>query len=178
MEQFVERLLLGEDVGFHLVHGREHFTVGGQVGEAAAREVAHAQGTYFSHHEGGFHGAPSAVVVTVGLVDEEQIDVVGAKTLQTLVDGGSRFAFAGIADPDLGGEKEVFASHTAAANAFAHAAFVLIDLCGVDEAVADVDGVGHTACRFFVTDLKNAVAESGHRQAVVEFDVLHNNIGG
>ena len=173
VEQPLHLTLLRQHVGFQLIHGRKNLVVHGQVGEASAAEIAHAHSTHLPHHQGRFHCAPRTVIVAEGLVHQQEVDVVGAESFQTLVDRSGRFALAGVADPHFGGEKQVLARHAAAANAFAHATFVAIGLRRVDEPVAHFNGIGHTAGRLLIVDLKHAVAQRRHGETIVEFDVLH-----
>jgi len=59
-------------------------------------EVAHSDCTHFACLQCLLHGAISAVVVAEWLVDEQQVDVVGAELAQALVNACRCLLLAGI----------------------------------------------------------------------------------
>ena len=74
-------LLLGalqEGVGFYLVDRGHDLVVEHQVQVAVGRKVRDADRAGAAFGVDFFHGAPRAVDVTVGLVDEVEVDVVQA----------------------------------------------------------------------------------------------------
>ena len=87
---------LGVGMAFYLKHGGldggllhnlvEHLVVG--------VEVADADGAYLAHLHGFLHIFPRTHEVAHGLVDIEQVDVVQLQTLEHLVNGFQRLAFA------------------------------------------------------------------------------------
>jgi hypothetical protein len=59
------------------------------------------------------HGAPLAVDITEGLVDQVQVEVVQAELAQRGVEGALGVILAGVLDPQLGGDEQVLARDAA-----------------------------------------------------------------
>ncbi|MNE27298.1 hypothetical protein D3C80_1207030 [compost metagenome] len=71
-------------------------------------------------------------------MDQQQVDVVGAQFGEAFAQAGDQFVGCIVVDPDLGGDEQLAARHAAFGNGLAHVGFVLVDLCGVDGAVAQL----------------------------------------
>lgn len=99
--------LLDEGIALQLVDHGLHIHIVGEVEEATRLEVAHADGAHLAVAVGTLHGAPGAEDVAVGLMDEQQVDVVGLQLAQALVNAAGGTLFAGVADPHLGDEEEM-----------------------------------------------------------------------
>lgn len=88
-------LLLLEHVGFHLIHRGNDLAKVCQVNKAIRIEIAHSDSSGFTGPIGCLHGSISAIVVTEGLVDEQQVHIVGLQGLQRGVDGSCGFFLSG-----------------------------------------------------------------------------------
>ena len=141
------RLLLLEHVGFHLVHGGGHLHKLAQIDEPVRVEVGHSNGPELPRPCTPPPCPVGAVVVAEGLVNQQQIDVIGLQVLQGLVNGGLGFLVALVGNPHLGGEEQLVPGHAALGNGAAHRALVAVGLGCVDGAVSHADGVQHTAFR-------------------------------
>ncbi len=113
-------------------------------------------------------GLVGAVDVAEGLVEEEEVDVVGFEAGEGGVDGLGGFLVAVVAEPDFGGEEDLVAGDGAFGDGVADGFFVEVALGGVDGAVAYFEGVEYAAFTFCgVGDLEDAESEHGHLDAVV-----------
>lgn len=101
-------LLLAERVSLHLIHGGDDFVVKNEVDQPVRLKIAYAYGADFSFTVQLFHGAPGAVHVAVGLMDEVQVHIVHSETLQRGGKGCLRRFVARILYPQLRGEKYFF----------------------------------------------------------------------
>ena len=162
--------LLVEDVGLHLVDGRRHLDVLRQVHEPVGEEVGDTDGADLAGGQGLLHGAVGAVVVAEGLVDEQQVDVVGAQAAQGAVDGAGGALVPGVGDPHLGGDEDVLAGQSAGGDGRAHALLVAVGLGGVDVAVADLEGLEHGPLGLLRRSQEDAVADLRDVDAIVESD--------
>ena len=162
--------LLVEDVGLHLVDGRRHLDVLRQVHEPVGEEVGDADGADLAGGQGLLHGAVGAVVVAEGLVDEQQVDVVGAQAAQGAVDGAGGALLPGVGDPHLGGQEDVLTGQSAGGDGRAHALLVAVGLGGVDVAVADLEGLEHGALGLLRRGQEDAVADLRDVDAIVKSD--------
>jgi len=119
------------------------------------------------------------VDVAVGLVDQVEVQVIELQTPKRGVDGVPRALEAGVLHPKLGRDEELIARHPASGDAAPDGFLVEVRRRGVDEAVADLDGVNDAALAFLrVRDLKDAIAGNGHLDAVAERDGLHDRSQG
>jgi hypothetical protein len=105
-------------------------------------------------------------------MQEQQVEVVDAELAGALVERVQRGVIAVVADPDLRLKEDVIAGDARAANAFADLALVAVGGGCVDQPVADtqrrLEGRGGLLGR----RLEDAESESGHRDAVVQFQSL------
>ena len=117
------------------------------------------------------HGAPGAVVVPEGLVDQVQVEVVEAESLQRLLEGPLGAVLAAVLDPQLGGDEQLVPRDAAVPDGPADGLFVPVRLRGVEVAVADGEGVGDGLLGLVGGDRVDAEPEDRHLDAVVEGDV-------
>ncbi|MCY1440769.1 hypothetical protein D9M71_570540 [compost metagenome] len=73
-------------------------------------------------------------------MDQQQVDVVAAQFLQAVAQARDQLGGGVVFDPDLGGDEQLAARHAAFGDGLAHFGFVLVDLGGIDDAVADCQG--------------------------------------
>ena len=155
-----------EGVDLNLVHHRCDAVEGGEIDEAVAVEVADADGANFSRVEKFFDGAPCPVYVTVGLVDEVEVEVVKLQTVQAALELCFGGIVAGAVQPQFGGDEDVFPLDTARTDGAADLFFVEVGGSGVDVAVAAGDGIYDDAFAFFRGHLIDAEAEHRDGNAV------------
>ena len=99
---------LGEEgMQLHLVDHGLDAGVAGQVGEPFRVEVAHANGANFACLVQLFHGAPGAVVVAKGLVDEIQVQIIQPQLVQGGLERLLGVFIAGVLNPQLGGDEQL-----------------------------------------------------------------------
>ena len=160
-------LLLLEDVGLDLVDGGLHLREVLEVQVAVRPEVGDADGPELSLVIELLHGPVGAVVVSEGLVDEEQVQVIRPEPAQGRLNGRPGLLIARVGDPDLGGEEELLPGQAALRQGLAHALLVVVGLGGVDGPVAHVDGLPHAAAGILRRRLIDPVAQLRHLDAVM-----------
>ena len=174
LHDFVGLLLLLEYMGLHLVHSRRYFYKLAQIDEAVGVKVRNADGTHFAGLVGLLHGPIAAIVVVEGLVDQQQINIVGLELAQGLVNGGLGLFIASVGNPHFGGEEQLLPGYAALGNGLAHAFLVVVGLGRVNGAVTHADGVGYTAFALCRVYLIYTIAQLGHLYAVVQCDKFHD----
>src|SRR5690606_34452305 len=118
---------------FHLVHGRNDSSLGDQLVQVIRLEVRHANGTDLVLCVQLFQGLPRLnVEVLFGSwpMDQEQVEVVQAQAPQTCVKGFKCLFVPHVGDPDLGGDKQFFASNARLGQSLADALFVAVNRGG------------------------------------------------
>lgn len=78
-------------------------------------------------------------------MDEQQIQIVSLQFFHGFLNGCFCFFIAGIGDPYFGGQKKFFTRQTAGSECGTYAFLVVIRLCSVDAAVADLNGIEYAA---------------------------------
>ena len=126
---------------FHLVHHRLDVAELCQVDETVGVEVRYANGTELASLVCFFHGAVSTVVVVEGLVDEQQVDVVGLQFAEGFVDGSLCLLIPGVGYPHLCHKKQFLARNAALLHRTAHAFLVVVSLRRVYHTVAHAQGI-------------------------------------
>ena len=174
LQVFPGQLLLLEDMGLDLVHGGLHAGEVLDVQIAVRAKVGNADGTNFSGVVELLHGAVGAVIIAEGLVDQQQVQVIGLQLAQGFLNGSLGLFVTGVGDPHLRGQEELLAGQAARGQRFAHAFLVAVGLGRVDAAVAHVDGVQHAALGVLRRGLVDAVAQLRHLDAVVQCNVFHS----
>jgi hypothetical protein len=167
-------VLLMKGVYLHLVNRRRHVVEHLDVHQAVRLEVADADGAQLAGLVGRFHRTPGAVHVAIGLVDQEQVQMVELQAAQRLVDGLADALEAGVLHPELARDEEVIARHATTTQSFPDSLFVHVGSRGVDQAVARLDGADDAALALRgIGDLEDAEAGDRHPDAVVQGDVVH-----
>lgn len=100
-----KRPLLTEGVQFDLVHRRQDLVAEDQIAEPVGQEVTHPDGPDSSSTKKFLHGPPAAVVVSVGHVDQVEIQVIRSQILQCSVKRAQSFIIPRVLNPNLGGEE-------------------------------------------------------------------------
>jgi hypothetical protein len=111
---------------------------------------------------------PRAVVVTEGLVDEIQVQVVEAEALQRRLERAPGAGFAGVLDPELGRDEKLLARDARGADRAADRFLVLVGRGGVDVPVAGGERLADGALGLLRRDLVDAEAEDRDLDAVVQ----------
>ena len=106
-------------------------------------------------------------------VDKVEIHVVEAELVQRLVEGRSGISLAVI--PQLRGDEELLARDAGRGNRTAHAFLVAVDSCGVDVAVAHLEGFEDQLFGLLRVNLEDAEAELGDSVAIVECDIGYSH---
>ena len=161
--------LLLERVHLHLVHSRRDVVEGLDVHQPIRMKVADPNGAQLACAVRVFHGAPGAVDISKGLVNQVQVQVVQLQACQRLVDGLLGALVTRVLHPQLGRDEQVCAGHAAVANASTDRRFVGVRGSGVDEAIAGLDGVHHAARALLrIRDLENTKSQHRHLDAVIQ----------
>ena len=98
-------LLLLEYMGFYLIDSWNDLTEIRKVDKTIRIEVGYTDCPYFSGAICLLHGTIGTVVVIEGLMNQQQIHIVGFQLAQGFVDGSFGVFIARIGDPDLGGKE-------------------------------------------------------------------------
>lgn len=117
--------------------------------------------------------APRAVNVAVGLMNEDEVDVIKVEPRERTFKRGSRRRFTGVFQPDFGGDEKFLAGNAASLYAAADFAFIHIRLRGVDVAVAGADGINNRLLGLRRRDLIHAKAQHGDFDAIDEGEGLY-----
>ena len=163
----LDACLLRERIALQLVHHWLQLCIVGEVEETACLEVAHTDSSHLTFTIGFLHGAPSAEDVAIGLMNEQQVDVVGLQLAQALVDALGGFFLAIVRNPDLRHEKQILAFHPTLAPRIAHAFLVLVGLCRVYQSIAHAQSICHATFTLVRANQKHAVAQGRHLNTVV-----------
>ena len=158
--------LLDERVALQLVHHRFHIYIVGKVEETACLEVAHADGAHLASTIGLLHSPPRAEYVAVGLMDEQQVDILRLQLAQALVDALGSLFFTGIRYPYLRHEEQVFALDATLAPGIANALLILVGLRRVNQSIAHTQRITHTTLTLVRTYEKHAVAQCRHLDTI------------
>jgi hypothetical protein len=157
-------------VGLDLVDRRGGSGAVDEVHEPVRVEVRDADGLDHALFAEGTHGAPGAVVVTVGLVDQVQVEVVEAQTLQRGAERLLSVLLPSVLHPQLGGDEQLPAGGAAGSDGAADRFLVAIGGGGVKVAVDGGQSLGDGLLGLLGGDLEHAEAEDRHLDAIVEGD--------
>ena len=88
-------------MGLDLVHSGYDIREVTEVNEVVGVEVAHADSSYLTLLESIFEGAIGIVAIAKGLVNQHEIDVVGAEQTQAFIQATLRGVTLEVGYPDL-----------------------------------------------------------------------------
>ena len=147
-----------------------HLALVDEVLDLCRVEVRDADGAQLARPVSVLELPVSGDVVAGRLVQDHEVDVVSAQALERLVHGGVAPVEG---RPQLRLQEDVLARFGGGPHAPPHAALVDIDVGGVDELVAVVQGEGDGRLGLVGGELVGAKADEGHLDAVVQGDVVH-----
>jgi hypothetical protein len=101
-------------------------------------------------------------------VDQQQVDIVGAQTLEGLFHGVVILIERG---PQLGLQENLLTGNAGQLDGPAHGLLVLVGVGGVDEAVAVLQGAEDGSLRLRRGKQEGADAGHGHFHAVIQGDI-------
>ena len=76
--------------------------------------------------------------IFIGLMDQEQVDIIGLQFIQRLLDARPSFLVAGAGAVQLCGEKNVLPGQAALLNGLTHNILIVIHLGSVNQAIAQI----------------------------------------
>ena len=136
------RLLRQPGVQFDLVDHRDGVSFGKQPLEVVRVEVAYSDRADPAFGVQPLERAPRLDVAVLGRsrpVDEVQVEVVETKQVHARVKGAQGAVEALVGVPHLGGDEDVLARQPGAADPLSYLGLVVVERCGVDVAIADLD---------------------------------------
>ena len=175
LEIFFGRLLLLKHMCFDLVDGRLDLREVLDVQIPVRAKVGNADRAEPASLVQFFHCAIGTVIITERLVDEQQIEIIGAQLAHGFLNGGLRFFIACVCDPDLGGQEKFLAGQTGLCQRFANTLLVVIRLRRINAAIAHVDGVQHAASGILRRGLIHAIAQFGHLDSIIQSYIFHDH---
>jgi hypothetical protein len=156
-------------VRLDLIDGRRDVVVIDQVDEAVGVEVRHADRLRHAVAVELLHGAPRAVVVAEGLVNQVEVHVVEPESLERRRERAPGGLLARV-DPELGCDEELLSRNAALSDRSADGFFVPVGLGRVQQAVAGGERVAHGLLCLLRGDLVNAEAKHRHHDAILQGD--------
>src|SRR4051812_30864801 len=164
-----------------LVHRRHDRRLAQQLIESVRHEGAHADRAHPPIREQLLECAIGADRAVEGgrqrLMQKQQVELLDAELADALLERVQRLVIAIIADPDLRLDEDFVTRNTGAANAFADFPLVEVRRRGIDEAVAYAERRLDRGRRLSRRALKDAEAQRGELDAVVQLDVRHVRLG-
>ena len=128
--------LLRKRVALQLVHHRLQVYVVCEVEETACLEVAHTDSTNLACTIGLLHSPPRTEYVAIGLMDEQQVDILRLQLAQALINALGSLFLTSIGYPDLCYKEQIFALDATFAPSIANALLILVGLCRINQAIA------------------------------------------
>ena len=150
--------LLLEHMHLHLIDRWRDLGKMGQIQIAVWIKVGNADSSHCSCPPGLFHRAVAAIIIPKRLMDQQQINIIGAQLFQRSRNGRFSFFITGIADPNFCGKKQFFPVQTAFFQRTPHASLIPVSLRRINAAVTNLHRLKHAACCFFQRRLVYAVA--------------------
>ena len=146
-----------------------------QSGKVAIGVVAHADRPRSSLLQDALQGPPAVVpLLRDGPVDQVQIDIVEAQSLQTAIEGSQRRVVPLVAVPQFGRHEHLSARHSTLPHSRAHVLLVAVEMSRVDMPVARLERPQDRLPALPAGGRPpDAEAERRHLDAVVESDDLH-----
>ena len=169
-------VLLAERMRLDLVHRRRNLRERAHVDQSLRVEVRDADSANLPRLVRILHRAVRAGIVAHRLVEQHEVDVVGAQAAQAFVDGRRRTLVVHIGNPDLARDEHVLARNAAFAHGGADAFLVAVRLRRVDEAVAHFQRFRNAALRVLRRRLVDAKPEHRHLHTVIEGFVFHGSV--
>ena len=136
-------------------------------------EVRQADRTHLARSHGILHRLPRFRVPAVGLVQEQQIQIVGVQAAQCGVDGLAAVLVPVILREQLGGDEEFAAVDAAALDDAADGLLVEVGVGRVDMTVAGFDGLRQMRLDLGRAHQKDAVTDGGNGMPVIHGVVDH-----
>ncbi len=170
-EQGLRLGLLMKGVDLDLVDRRSDLVVEHEVHDAVRIEVADAEGTDAAGAVQLLHRPPGAVDVSVGLVDQVEVQIVELQLVHRALERGLCALIAGVLHPELGGNEDLAPVDPAVPDRRADRLLVAIGRGGVEQAVADVESVADAPLAFGrVGNLEDPETQDRHLDTVVQRD--------
>ena len=144
-------------MGLHLIDCRRHFREMAEIQISVRIEIRNPEGSHLPSPVRLFHRTVRSIVIAERLMDQKKVDVVGFQFSDGLVDGSLCLLISCIADPHLGGQKQLFPLQATVCHSASHALLIVVCLGGIDAAVSHLNGFADTALRFFRRGLIDSV---------------------
>lgn len=141
-----------------LVDCRRHLRELAQVDQPVGVEVGYPDGPQLAGPIGFLHGAICAVIITEGLMDQHEVDIIRLQIAQGLVDAGPGLLVAGVGHPDLGGQEHFIPRKAALMQGAAHRRLVAVGLCGINGPIPHIQRIKNAAFALLARHLKDAIA--------------------
>ena len=146
-----------------------------QVHDAVGVEIADPNGPHAALRVKLLHRAPGAINITVGLMDQVEVEVIQLEPAEGVLEGGFRRFVASVGDPELGRDEDLIPGNATSANRLADRFLVAVGSSRIDEPVAHLQGVPHAPLALLqIGNLKYTEAENRHFDTVVERDCFHD----
>ena len=164
-----------ENMGLDLVDRRCDVVVGDEIDEPVGMKIRHPDGAGPALTIQFLHRPPRSVVVAERLMDEIEIDVVQAQSVQRPLECGLGRVVAGVLHPQLGGHEQLIAWDAAAVQGASDGLFVLIRRGGVDVPVAGVQRLADDRLGVVGGHLEDAESQDRDLDSVVQRDGVHGS---
>src|SRR5699024_3685441 len=105
------------------------------------------------------------------LVQQQQIDLLNTQFPSRLIKAVQRLVVAVVGDPQLGLDEDLGAVQARLLDALADLALVAIGGCGIDQTVANAQGLSDCGDGLLRRGLEDAEAQRGHGDTIVQGDV-------
>nr|GFC63293.1 hypothetical protein [Tanacetum cinerariifolium] len=105
---------------------------------------------------------PSTLLRRPASLDQRQVNVIGLELGQALLEARDQFVRSEVVGPDLGGDVKLVTRHTALLDGLADFGFVAIDLCGVDDAIAQLQAGADRVDDDLIFEAERAEAKCGN----------------
>lgn len=167
--------LLIEGMRLDLVDRRGDASLVDDAAEIFRQEVRHADRAdqpFVARLDEGLPGLDIIVVLRDRPVDQEHVEIVEAKRLETVLDAFASVRTHGLR-ADLAGDEQVFAIDIGCPDGAADAGLVVVALGRVDVAIAGADGLAHDPADVVLGHLPDAETKLRDGIAVIERSERH-----
>ena len=162
--------LLEAGVQLDLVEHRQHAGFIGQPLQMRLQKIGHADGLRLAgllDLDESLPGVDIKIIVRARPVDQHEVDRIPAQPVEAFVERLQRPIIALALIPHLGGEPDI----VLALQPRAHALFIFIDRCGIDQLIADLHRLLHRLLGILVIlDLIGAESQLGNRATIIQID--------